>query len=103
MLKYSEGKLDMNLERCDLLIRAGRVFCAYIGIDCPGTLAVKDGTIVATGASLSGECESAFDFPDGVLLPGFVNLHAHPAPSNWKYGINPDPLMLPRGTAVLSQ
>src|SRR5262249_39810221 len=44
------------------------------------------------------------DFPDAVLLPGLVDLHAHPARGGSKYGIDPDVHFLPRGvTTVLSQ
>ena len=44
------------------------------------------------------------DYPDDLLLPGFVDMHAHPAPPHWKYGIDPDTHILPRGsTTILSQ
>ena len=40
-------------------------------------------------------------FPDCILLPGFVDLHAHPAPSDWRFGIDPDSEILPRGTTTM--
>ena len=88
----------------DLLIRAGRVFCADTGLNGPGAVAVSNGHIAASGQDVRGAASETVDFPDAVLLPGFVDLHAHPAPSHWKYGIDPDILMLPRGTTtILSQ
>ena len=88
----------------DLLVRAGRVFCADTGLDGPGAVAVSNGRVAASGPDVDGTASETLDFPDAVLLPGFVDLHAHPAPSHWKYGIDPDILMLPRGTTtILSQ
>ena len=91
-------------ENYELLIRAGRVFCADSGLDGPGAVAVSNGRVAASGRDVVGTASETLDFPDAVLLPGFVDLHAHPAPSHWKYGIDPDVLMLPRGTTtILSQ
>ena len=88
----------------DLVVNAGRVFCADTGLDGPGAVAVKDGRIVASGPDVSGSSRETLDFPDCVLLPGLVDMHAHPAPSTWKYGIDPDVEILPRGTTtILSQ
>jgi dihydroorotase len=44
------------------------------------------------------------DLPDAVVVPGLVDLHAHPACEGSKYGVDPDVEFLPRGvTTVLSQ
>ena len=92
---------DGNL---DLIVKAGRVFCADTGIDGPGAVAVREGRIVAAGPEVSGDAATVLDFEDCVLLPGLVDMHCHPAPSDWKYGIDADDLVLPRGsTTVLSQ
>ena len=94
----------MTLHQFDLLVRAGRVFCAETGLDGPGMVATRDDRIVATGAEVQGRARVTLDFPDGLLLPGLVDMHAHPAPDDWKYGIDPDIHMLPRGTTTaLSQ
>ncbi|MDE2717955.1 MAG: amidohydrolase family protein [Chloroflexota bacterium] len=94
----------MDEPRYDLIVRAGRVFCADSGLDGPGAVAVSGGRIAAAGPGVEGTAARVLDFPDGVLLPGLVDLHAHPAPSNWKYGIDPDVEILPRGTTtILSQ
>jgi dihydroorotase len=94
----------MNEAKYDLLIRAGRVFCADLGLDGPGAVAVAGDRIVAAGADVEGTAKEEIEFPDGVLLPGLVDLHTHPAPSDWKYGIDPDIEILPRGvTTILSQ
>ena len=87
---------------CDLLIRAGRVLCAATGRDGPGMVAVRDGRIVDAGG-ISPDAE-VLEFPDGLLIPGLIDFHAHPARGGSKYGICPDRYMLPTGvTTVLSQ
>ena len=94
----------MNETTSDLIITAGRVFCADTGLDGPGGIAVKEGRIVASGVDVVGEAFEKLDFPDAILLPGLVDLHTHPAPAAWRYGIDADTEMLPRGsTTVLSQ
>ena len=88
----------------DLIIRAGRVFCAETGLDGPGAVAVRGNRIVAAGPDVSAEARQTFEFPDALLVPGLVDLHAHPAPSGWYAGIDPDPYILARGTTTtLSQ
>ena len=93
----ADGKLD-------LIVRAGRVYCADTGIDGPGAVAVRGGRIVAAGPEVSGDAATTLEYEDCVLMPGLVDMHCHPAPSDWKYGIDADDLVLPRGsTTVLSQ
>jgi dihydroorotase len=90
--------------RYDLKITAGRVFCDATGLDGPGAVAVSGGRVAVSGGGVSGDGRRELDFPDCLLLPGFVDMHAHPAPSDWKYGMDPDTEVLPRGsTTVLSQ
>ena len=89
---------------CDLLIRAGRIFCAENAIDGPGAVGVKGDRIVAAGTDVGGTAQQTFEFDDALLLPGLVDLHAHPARDGSKYGIDPDEHFLPRGvTTVMSQ
>ena len=102
----SDYDLDLTLmpSDYDLLIYAKRVFCADTKLDGPGAVAVKDGRIAASGPDVEGDAVRTLKFPGATLLPGFVDLHAHPAPPHWKYGIDPDALMMPRGTTtILSQ
>lgn len=99
----------------DLLIRAGRVYSgslpnrlaaadAPLGSRMSGAVAVRGGKIVAMGHELSGTARQVLDFPNGVLLPGLVDLHAHPAHSGSVFGLEPDRYFLARGTTtVLSQ
>ena len=88
----------------DLLIRAGRVVCPATGLDGPGAVAVRDDRIVAVGDNIDGTARETLDFPNAMLLPGLVDMHAHPAREGSKYGIDPDVHLLPRGTTtVLSQ
>src|SRR5262245_6717486 len=94
----------MTAPRFDLLVRAGRMFCAMAGFDGPGAVGVRDGRIDAAGPTVSADARRTLDFPDGLLLPGLVDLHAHPGGEVSKYGVDPDRHLLPRGTTtVLSQ
>ena len=88
----------------DLLVRAGRVVCPQTGRDAPGSVGISNGLISAVDPPSESTAEQTLDFPDAVLLPGLVDLHAHPACSGSKYGVDPDREFLPRGvTTVLSQ
>jgi dihydroorotase len=88
----------------DLLIRAQRIVCPATGLETSGAVAVVGDRIVAVGSDVDGPAEQTLDFPDGTLLPGLVDLHAHPARGGSKYGVDPDLEFLPRGvTTVLSQ
>ena len=88
----------------DLIIRAGRLFCAESGLDGPGALAIRAGRIVSAGPHVGGTARETLEFPDGLLLPGLVDMHAHPGPGDSRYDVDPDVHFLPRGvTTVLSQ
>lgn len=67
---------------------------------------MRDGRIAAVGPYLTGAART-IDLPDAVLLPGLIDLHAHPGhsgPSGTVFGVDPDVHMLSRGvTTVLSQ
>ena len=94
----------MSEMQADLKITAGRVFCADTGLDGLGAVAVRDGRIVASGPDVDVQAKETLDFPDAILLPGLVDLHTHPAPAAWRFGIDADTEILPRGTTtVLSQ
>ena len=86
----------------DLLVRAGRVV-KPTGSGS-GTVAVRGDRIVAVGADVAGPARLSLDFPDAVLLPGLIDLHAHPAREGSIFGVDPDRDILPQGvTTVLSQ
>ena len=89
------------------LVRAGRVVCPLSGIDAPGQVVVRGSRIVAveTGTDCRTEAgHELLDFPDGILLPGLIDLHAHPANANSVFGVPPNEHMLPQGvTTVMSQ
>ncbi len=93
------------MQNCyDLLIRAGRVVCPVTGLDSPGVLAVRGDRIFAVGADVIRDGPRVLDFLDSVLLPGLIDLHAHPACSGSVFGVDPDRHVLARGTTtVLSQ
>ena len=97
----------------DLLVWADRVLCVATGLDGPGAVAVRGDRIAAAGAEVDGSARREIDIVDGVLMPGLVDLHAHPgnggpaaatAPSRSRYGIDADAELLARGTTtVMSQ
>jgi dihydroorotase len=92
----------------DLMLVASHVVCPATGIDGPAAVGVTDGRIsfVQPGAA-SGSVPPArrvVKLADGILMPGLVDLHAHPANDGSRFGIDPDAFLLPRGsTTVLSQ
>ena len=44
-----------------------------------GELVVKDNKIVFVGKKYDGECDEQFDCQGNLLMPGFINCHAHSA------------------------
>ena len=91
-------------DRADLLIHAGRIFCSKSGLDGPGSIAVQDGRILAADEGLGIDSTKTMEFPDSLLLPGLIDIHAHPASKGSKYGIDPDTHLLTRGvTTSMSQ
>ena len=99
-----EPSEPMTAPLFDCIIHASRVFCADSKFDGPGSVAVRDGRIAAMGPDIDGPAHRTLRFDDGLLLPGLVDLHAHPARGGSKYGVDPDQHFLPDGvTTVLSQ
>lgn len=88
----------------DLLLQARRVVCPATGRDAAGAVAVCGDRIVEVDDTKILPSVTTLVFPDGILLPGLIDLHAHPARSGSKYGVDPDVEFLPRGvTTVMSQ
>jgi dihydroorotase len=100
----SEDALFMTDFDYDVVIRAGRIVCTATDQDGPGVVAVRGDRIVAACTDVDGTARRSLSFPDGLLLPGLIDLHAHPAIRGSQYGVDPDPAFLLRGTTtVLSQ
>ena len=93
----------------DLIISAGRIVCPASGIDGPGHVAIRGDRIVSVEQTNSNRADPvtatrSLDFPDRILLPGLIDLHAHPANSGSVFGVAPDDHIVPNGTTtVLSQ
>ena len=88
----------------DLVIHAGRVLCLATGLDGPGAVAVAGGRIAAAGPSVDGPAREVLRLPHALVVPGLVDLHAHPARGESRYGVDPDIHLLPFGTTtVLAQ
>ncbi len=92
----------------DLLVTASRIVCPATGLDGPGAIGVRNGVIsfieAAAPSADMPRARKLLNFSDGVLLPGLVDLHAHPALEGSRFGVDPDIHLLPRGsTTVLSQ
>ena len=88
----------------DLVVHAGRVVCPAQGLDGPGAVAIVGERIARSGPGIEGPARQVLRLPDAVVLPGLVDLHAHPARGESKYGVDPDLHLLPFGTTtVLAQ
>ena len=88
----------------DLVIHAGRVLCPATGLDGPGAVALRGGRIAAAGPAVSGPAHEVLRLPRALVLPGLVDLHAHPGRGESRYGVDPDLHLLPFGTTtVLAQ
>jgi dihydroorotase len=98
----------MGLENLDLVVSGSRVVCPATGLDGPGVVGIRDGVIAFVGSGAGGHdlpaAKETIEYSSGVVLPGLVDLHVHPARSGSKFGIDADRDLLPRGsTTVLSQ
>jgi len=89
-----------------------RIVCPAGGMDSPGLIGVEGRRIVSVerdtqhsagrAAGLNSRIE--VPAPDGILLPGLIDLHAHPANDHSIFGAEPDSTMLAGGvTTVQSQ
>lgn len=88
----------------DLLILAKRIICPATGLDTPGAVAIRGDRISMASQRIGGGSRTVRAYPNAIVLPGLVDLHAHPARGGSKYGVDPDEHFLPRGTTtVLSQ
>jgi len=88
----------------DLVLNAGRVVCPATGLDGPGAVALAGGRIAAAGARVDGPAREVLRFTEAIILPGLVDLHAHPGRGESRYGVDPDVHLLPFGTTtVLAQ
>ena len=90
----------MKMNTYDLIIKAGKVFCSDTKLNTPGAIGIKDGKIVEFNADIKTKSIKTLNYPKGTLLPGFIDLHTHPAPSHWKYGMEADRFLLSRGTTT---
>ncbi|NQW20865.1 MAG: amidohydrolase family protein [Chloroflexi bacterium] len=97
----------MLADNLDFLITAPDLICPATGVSGPGIIGVRNGLISLVGSYPNQDIQrarSTLDIKEGVVLPGLVDLHAHPALSGSKFGINPDTCLMPNGsTTVLSQ
>lgn len=95
--------------RVDLLVHADRVVSPDRGLDGPGAVAIRGDRIVASGPealAFEAAARRVIRLDEAVLLPGLVDLHAHPdlRADGSKYGVDPDVEFLRRGaTTVMSQ
>jgi dihydroorotase len=98
------ASMQASLAPFDLLIHAERVACPATGLDGPGAVAIVGDRIAAAGPGIDGPAREVLRLPDAVILPGLVDLHAHPARGESRYGVDPDVHLLPFGTTtVLAQ
>src|SRR5262249_18483554 len=101
--KATHRRSSMSDSSFDLLIRAGRVVNTTGSWDGPGAVAVRGERIAAVGSDVPGPARVTWEFPDAILLPGLIDLHAHPAREGSIFGVDPDRECFPHGvTTVLS-
>jgi N-acyl-D-aspartate/D-glutamate deacylase len=62
--------------RYDLLVKNGRIIDGSGTESYDGSVAVKDGRIVAVG-EISGEARETIDARGLAVTPGFVDVHTH--------------------------
>ena len=90
--------------RADLLIQSKRAICCADNYDGPATIVIANGQIVDLCAELPETDVPSLKFLDALVLPGLIDLHAHPACQGSVWGVAPDEHMLPTGvTTVMSQ
>ncbi len=92
----------------DLMINAREVISPADGLVGPASIGIRDGKIASVHPRSTGvtntRANTSINVETGILLPGLVDLHAHPALDGSRFGIDPDKHLLPRGsTTVLSQ
>jgi dihydroorotase len=92
----------------DLLLVASHIVDPVTGLDRPGAVGLTGGVISFVGHDLPAHslprARKTLKFAGELLLPGLVDLHAHPALQGSRFGVDPDVHLLPRGTTtVLSQ
>ena len=87
-------------DECDLIIRAGRIVCPASGLDRPGAIGIRGDRFAAVGSDVSGNAQRVMEYPHAVLLPGLIDLHAHPARSGSVFGVDPDRECVARGTCT---
>lgn len=98
------ASIEAPLAPFDLVIHAGRVVCPATGLDGPGAVAIVGDRIAAAGPRVDGLARERLRLPHALILPGLVDLHAHPARGESRYGVDPDIHLLPFGTTtVLAQ
>lgn len=61
----------------DLLVRGGRVLDPSLGIDGVLDVLVRDGRVARVGPDLEAGAVPVFDAAGLLVVPGFVDLHAH--------------------------
>lgn len=94
----------------EIIIDVGRLFLPPHQFLTPATVQICDGRFDVLESSGAAVAESGsagrtrLRFPNGLLLPGLVDLHAHPVTLGSIFGVNADRELLPHGvTTVLSQ
>ncbi len=66
-----------SLPAADLLIRGGRVVDPDAGVDAVQDVLVKNGQVAEVGAGLDAGKAQVVDAAGMLVLPGFIDLHAH--------------------------
>jgi len=103
----NERQLPSQSDR--LSLTSGRIVCPATGRDGPGRVTVEGQRIVSVESEVPPgtvipDADVDVLSPDKFLLPGLIDLHAHPANQRSIFGAEPDSTMLAHGvTTVQSQ
>lgn len=66
-------------EKCDLLIKGGRVIDPSLRLDAIRDVAITGGRIAAVDANLAVEAADTLDARGKIVVPGLIDIHTHAA------------------------
>ena len=86
----------------DVLLKDGEIIDPAQGIHQAGSVAIKDGKILAAGTNIRAEdVKIVFDMRGKIISPGLIDVHCHPTPGFSWLGVPPDEVGLNTGVTLL--
>jgi len=85
-----------------ILLKGGLLIDPSQGIHKKGSVAIRDGKIVAVGEDSSeAEAEKVFNMEGKIIAPGLIDIHCHPAAGFSWLGVPADEIGLNSGVTLL--